>query len=805
MIARPAQNSTESLKNKIHIKAVRNIRRNYEGDEEERGAYRPGVKLDLVRSRLATESYKQTEGEPIWIRIAKATEHVLLNMPLYLRYWELIVGSYAAPERIFYVIEQNCASPWRAVNSPGGRDLLDDDERAEFKEMVDYWRGRTLSDLHRKLSTKELSEIFKFDGAALVSLWSDGAIPNYEKILKIGLDGFKKQAEERLEEIGRTLPTDYLDQKAFLQGVIISLNAAMKFAERYAEEATRLAATERDEKRKKELEQIAENCRQVPRNPARTFWEALQSIFFVHLIRSQVEYTGTGMGARLDLLLDPYYRKDKEKGRINREQAVRLLENWNVRLEEASYLYSPTLSAMYAGHQTIQAIVIGGVDADGKDVTNEVTYMILEAARVIQATQGCLSIRVHDGTPRELIMKGLDVVKTGIGYPAFLNDKAWIPMFLKWGVPLEDARNYVTRGCIYQGIPGKNINRQVGCYILLPKCLWWALHQGVDPDSGEQKGASTQDPSTFSNIEEVMDAFMQQTAHFVSRAVRWSNFSKGVYARYMPRVFLSAVVDGCIERGKDMLRWKEPYGNMSFITTSGAINVVNSLAAMKKFVFEEKKISMVKLIEVLYRNWEGHEELRQLFINGAPKYGNNDDYVDSFAVEIYRRLETLFEEQKDHLGSPYHGDGSTLSTNYGLALDTPATPDGRKNGETFADGTLSPVTGTDSAGPTAVLLSASKVNVLDTYNHLLNQKFMPTFLQGSNKEKFAGYLRSWLDLGISHIQFNVVDRATLVDAQKHPENYPNLIVRVAGYSAYFNDLSRGMQDHIIARSEQSLG
>ena len=393
MVGTPKQDSTGNLKSKIYIKAVRNIRRNYEGDEEERGAYRPGVKLDLVRSRLVTESYKQTEGEPVWNRIARATENVLLNIPLYIRDWELIVGSYAAPDRIFYVIEQNCNSPWRSVNSPGGKDLLNDEERAEFKEMVDYWKGKTLSDLHRKHSTEELSDIFKFDGTALVSLWSDGAIPNYDRILKIGLDSYKKLAQERLEEIGSTMPTDYLDQKSFLEGVIISLDAAMKFAERYADEAARLAATEKDEKRKKELEQIAENCRQVPRNPARTFWEAIQSMYFVHMIRSLIEYTGTGMGARLDVVLNPYYEKDKSEGRITREEAVRLLEQWNVRLEEASYLYRPTLSAMYAGHQTIQATVIGGVDENGKDVTNEVTYMVLEAAKVIQATQGCLSIR----------------------------------------------------------------------------------------------------------------------------------------------------------------------------------------------------------------------------------------------------------------------------------------------------------------------------------------------------------------------------------------------------------------------------
>jgi pyruvate formate-lyase/glycerol dehydratase family glycyl radical enzyme len=792
------------LKDKIFIKAVRNIRRNYEEDEEERGAYRPGVKLDLVRSRLVTESYKQTEGEPVWIRIARATEHILMNMPIYIRDWELIVGSYAEPDRVFYVIEQNWASPWRAVNSAGGKDLLNDEEKAEFKEMVDYWKGKTLSDMHQKFATKELAETFKFDGTALVTLWSDGAVPNYDKILKVGLDGFKKQAEERLEEIGRTLPFDYLDQKAFLEGTIISLDAAVKFAERYSEEAKRLAKIEKNKKRKKELEQISKYCAWVPRNPARTFWEALQSVYFVHLIRSQVEYTGTGMGARLDVLLNPYYVKDKEEGRITREEAVRLLEHWNVRLEEHSYLYSPTLSAMYAGHQTIQATTIGGVDENGKDVTSEVTYMVLEAAKAVRATQGCLSIRVHDGTPRELIMKALDVVKTGIGYPAFLNDKAWIPMFLKWGVPLEDARNYQVRGCIYQGIAGKNINRQVATYAMLPKCLWWALHQGVDPKTGYQRGARTQDPCTFQNIEDVMEAFMQQTEHFITGAVRWANYSKGVYARYMPRVFLSALIDGCIERGQDMLRWKEPYGSMGFITTTGGINVANSLAAMKKFVFEEKKISMAKLIEVLNNNWEGHEDLRQLFINGAPKYGNNDDDVDSIALQLYRRLEALYEKQKDHLGSPYHGDGSTLSTNYGLALDTPATPDGRKDGETFADGTLSPVTGTDSAGPTAVLLSASKISALDTFNHLLNQKFLPQFLEGPNKEKFAGYLGAWLDLGIAHIQFNVVDKATLVDAQKHPEKHPNLIVRVAGYSAYFNDLSRGMQDHIIARSEQAF-
>jgi pyruvate-formate lyase len=374
---------------------------------------------------------------------------------------------------------------------------------------------------------------------------------------------------------------------------------------------------------------------------------------------------------------------------------------------------------------------------------------------------------------------------------------------MKWKCPLEDARNYTVSGCVYLDIQGKNILRRNATYFSLPRCLWWALHQGINPKTGEQYGASTQDPATFTSIEEVMDAYLEQVRFFMEKQVQVENVTRSIYGEYYPRPFASALTDGCIERGQDLRSWAYPGRVESFSVAVGPTNVADSLAAIKRFVFDERKVSMGELVEIVDQNWEGREDLRQLFLS-APKFGNDDDYVDMIANEVHRRTEEVVEKFEDIYGSAFHLDGSAVSASYGLSLDTPATPDGRKDGEAFSDGSLSPMPAADAHGPTAVLKSCSKIDTLQTYNHLLNQKFLPVFLEGENKEIFYNYLKTWADLGIPHIQFNVVDRESLLDAQRYPEKHRGLVVRVAGYSAYFVDLSKGLQDHIIARTEQGF-
>jgi formate C-acetyltransferase len=795
--------ATKDLRDKITVKTVHNMRQGYR--VEEGSPFRPEVRLGLERARLLTESYKMTDGEPWVIRRAKALEHILLNMTIYIRDWELIVGNYAeSPDALMYPIERNWKSVRRLVQGEG-RSLLDDEGRAELDKIIEYWNGKTLSDRRERAlaSSPELDKYWKYEGTFIWTHWSELGVLDYEKVLKVGLNGIIREVEGRLEEVGKTIPPDYVDQKDFLEAVIISLKAAIKFASRYAEKARELARSEKDKERKQKLEKIAQICDWVPANPARTFWEALQSFFFIHLITHQIEYIRYGCGIRLDVVMNPFYEKDKEEGRITKEEALELLQHLRIKIEEPGVVYSPTVSAMYGGLQTLQSIMIGGVDSEGKDVTNEMSYLVLDASRDMPTIQPNITLRVHDGTPKELLLRAVDVMRTGVGYPSLFNDKVLIPLLVKWGCPLEDARNYSIDACVYLNIPGKNIIRRVVSYFALPKCLWWALHQGIDPKTGEQYGAPTPDPTTFKSIEDVMQAYLEQVRFFCVKQFKLEDTLRRIYQQYLPLPFTSAVIDGCIERGQEYHSWEYPARVPSHPVAVGTTNVADSLASIKKFVFDEQKISMRELITVLDKNWEGNEDLRQMMLK-APKFGNDDDYVDMLAREVHHRTEQVVEEFVDNCGSGYHLDGSGVSATYGMAFDTPATPDGRKDGGLFADATLSPEPGADFKGPTAVLKSCSKVDILQSFNQLLNQKFLPQFLEGENKEVFYNYLKTWHDLGISHVQFNVVDKETLLDAQQHPEKHRGLTVRIAGYSAYFVDLSKGLQDHVIARVEQGF-
>jgi len=794
----------QMLRQSVSIKLSRNVRQGYQKDENTRGMYRSGVKLNVERNRLLTESYKATEGEPMVLRRAKALSHILRNMSIFIVPNSRIVGhSGSTPNDLYYPIEINWKSPWRAMNSDDARNILDDEGRAEMEKIIEYWKGKTLSDLRKNAFKGDLEKYFKFEGTFLWSHWDELGVPNYEKLLTKGINGIKKEAEEKLKNVIEMVPDDYLEQCEFLDAVIITLDATIDFARRYAEKAKEMAESEKDEARKRQLEQIAEVCRRVPAEPATTYYEALQSFWFINLITRQIELVSLGCGARFDILFGPYYHKDLAEGRITREEAFELMEHLLLKFEESGMWYSPMITGIYGGVQQLQGITLGGQDALGNDVTNEVTYIVLEAARKLHILQPTIALRVHKNTPKELLSAATDVIRTGCGYPSLFNDEVMVPLINKWGTPLKDARNYNVMGCVYLDIPGKNNNaRRASGYFVLPKCLWWALHQGVNPQTGEQYGARTPDPETFTCIEDVIEAYLEQVRFFFGKMVKLENTSRGLYRKYASRPFLSALLDGCIERGQDAKEWAYSTSSINaYNIIVGPTNVADSLAAIKKLVFDDKDLTMREFIDILNKNWEGHEDLRQRVITQIPKWGNDDDYVDLLAKEVHERSEAVYQEFTDEHGAKWRMDGSGVSATYGLGPGTPATPDGRKDGEPFADATSSPMLGRDTNGPTAVLASCAKIKPL---NQLLNQKFLPQFMDDEHKDQFISYLRSWCDMGIPHVQFNVVDNATLKDAQKHPEKYTNLIVRVAGYSTYFVDLSKGLQDHIIARTEQQF-
>ncbi|MBN1662780.1 MAG: hypothetical protein JW943_04190 [Deltaproteobacteria bacterium] len=795
--------TAKELRGKIVSKAVRNVKRGYADDDSKRGMYRKGIRLDLQRSRLMTESFKETDGQAMVLRRAKALANLLDKMGIFIRDHERIVGYQTSDKNgIYHPIDQNWKSVLRLVNSKAGKSLLDKAGRKELDELCAYWKGKSMSDRHQEALPDDLKKYWTYEGTFLWSQLSELGIPDYENLFKTGLKGRIDMARKRIEEIDRTIPVDYVDQKEFLEAVIISLEAVIRFARRYAKLAEAMAKKETKRDRKAELREVARICSIVPELPPQTFAEAVQFFYFIHLIR-YVEYSTLGVGVRIDQLFGPFYEKDLKAGRITKEEALDILQLLWIKLNELGLVYSPTVSSVYGGVASLQAVTIGGTDEKGRDVTNDLTYLALEAAKQLQLIEPSIVLRLHAKTPDKVYDSAVDVIKTGVGYPSLFNDEALIPLYKRWGVPEKDAKNYAVTGCVYIEIPGKNVMRRSVGYFVLPKCLWWALHQGVDPKTGEQRGARTKDPATFKSWKDLLKAYEEQVRFFTNKMEQLERINLELYEKYCPRPFYSAVVEGCIEKGKDARKWVYPSMLHHFTQVIGGTNVADAITAVRKVVFDDKLLTLPELIKIMDKNWAGREDIRQACLN-APKFGNDDNYADLIARDVHSRGEAAMETVKDRYGFSNRGDGSAVSATYGLAIDTPATPEGRLDGEPFADSTLAPLPGKDRKGPTAVLNSCAKISTVDTYNHLLNQKFLPKFLDDDLKPVFISYLKTWKDMGVPHIQFNVVDKNKLVAAQTYPQKYADMIVRVAGFSAYFVDLSRGLQDHIIARTEQSL-
>jgi len=789
------------LKSKLIVKAVKNIRSGYSKEHNAKSMYRPGIKLDIERSRYITESYKMTDGEPMTIRRAKFLDHYLSNLSLYIQPWERIVGNYAKDrEGLYFPIDLNWRSVHRLVHSEEGESLLNDDERAELDECFKYWEGKCMSDRHQNFFGEELKKYWKIGKAPFTwTQWTELGVPNYEKIFQKGLKGIIKEAEDKIAQIELEIPHDYAGQKEFLLSVIIALKATIKFANRYSDYALELAKnSDIDEDHQKRLIEIAEICKWVPENPPRSFHEALQTFFFIHLIRF-MEYSTLGCGIRFDKVMGPYYEKDLIEGRITREEGLELLQLLWIKLNELGIIYSPILTAIYAGVSSLQSIMLGGTDAEGNDITNEVTYLVLETALSLKSIEPTIGLRIHEKTPDKLFEKAVDVIRTGIGYPSLFNDLTMVPLIQRWNIPLKDARDYSISGCVYIEIPGKNMMRRAMGGINLQNVLYVTLHP--INKTGELTAAATPDPRTFKSIDDVFDAYLEQLRFFVDKLCKLERANNSLYEEFLPRPFYSAIVDDCIERGQDGRKFA--YLSSTFCVIIGVTNVADSIAAINKVVFDDKKVTMDELIKAMDKNWRGYENIRQLMLQ-APKYGNDDDYVDKIMNRVQIDTEAVLESFRDYFGNPPHGDGSALSASYGWGFLTPASPDGRFSRDSLADSSLAPMVGRDTKGPTAVLNSAAKVDAVQSYNHLLNQRFLPSYLEGDYKQVFINYLKTWRDIKVPHIQFNIVDNETLRDAMANPEKHQDLLVRVAGYSAYFVDLSKGLQKFIMQRNEQKF-
>ncbi len=776
--------------------------------------------LCVQKAQLITEIYQQTEGEPESLRQAKAFAHVLENITIWIDEEELIAGHAAS-------------KPWGVEIDPflgpidvellkgleqEGVVVIDEGDWSAIREAAEFWRRRNWQYRTWQIADERLWKFLQ------VGIWlppmrkrAEGvgayagsglgiyhglhlAVPDYEKVLSHGLNSIIEEAEEELRST-RFFGRDDVERRLFLEAVIIALKAINHFANRLVDLAEAKAGTEANAERREKLQRIAETCRWVPANPARNLYEALQCFWLIYLVCNPSPTIGVG---RFDQYMYPFYRKDKELDRITDEEVVRLLCELRVKdMELVRIALRPEKRMQHAGMAKWHNMVIGGVTSNGQDATNELTYLILEAAKRLMTPHHTVTLRVHEGTPEELMIKALEVVKTGVGMPAFVGDRSYIEFLLLKGVPPSVARNYALGGCLDVALPG--LLRIVGAsFFVAPKVLEIFLNDGVDPRTGLEVGPFKVDLDKLQTYVEFTDTLKEYLAHFIGLWVEEANLNAAVRSELAKHVVEAALMTDGIKAGKSFFERKMPYEINSVLLPVGMINVADSLATIKKLVFEEQKITMAQLKKALHANWEGYEELRRMCLE-APKYGNDDDYTDLIAKDLYRFLAKTITKFDYTLGGKHQPGGISISSMWAGGDITGATPDGRYAGEVLADGSMSPMRGRDTNGPTAIIKSASKIDQAFYASTLLNMKFHPSTLGNTEDlRKLATLIKTYFSLGGKHIQFNVVNREILLEAQKQPENYYDLVVRVAGYSAYFVQLGKRVQDEIIARTELNM-
>lgn len=765
-----------------------------------------GLKICLERARIVTDVYKNTDGEPMTLRRAKALAAVLDNMTLFTRENELFVGCFASSENSLPTYPELY---WRWLEKaidklPDYAAMLTESEKEELKDLNGYWAPLSIHGREREYIPAGMPwKIGEFVSGGWMWQW-EISTPNYEKILKIGLNGIVEQIDEKIKEISNdfSMPAETRMKKLDeLRAMKIATEAAARWGARYATMLEQYKKTVKDDKRIKELERMIEVCRQVPAKPARNLYEALQCFIFISFIVNYIDQPQVGNGIRFDKIFIPFYETDIKAGILSREQAKELVEAVWVKMQEGGYVQPPIWVNNGGGGLGFQTITLGGVDKNGKDITNELTHIALEVTGDIKTIAPQIAVRIHDKTPSELYESIFKCIYSGSGQPGLFNDNVNIPRLLRIGATIEEARDYGINNCMQPVIPGKNIHYRAGHTgaFILPMCLNLALSEGRF--MGKLVGAETRPVSQMHSFEDVWDAFCAQVDYTGKVLTSISNIADVLLKEYIPRPFLSAILDGNIEKACDMRDWE--YLGMRHHLVFGCNNAAGGLAAIKKLVFEDKAISLKEFCEAVDNNFEGkYENIRLMIEQSVPKFGNDNDYVDFISRDIMLKVKDVADHSIDIYGNPHLIDGTTASAPIGIGMLLPATFDGRKAGEPFHDGSISPVQGKDTNGPTATLKSVAKIDPLKTGNFLLNQKFMPVFFSPAKYNLMKSYLKTWGDLGIHHIQFNCVDRPLLLEAKEKPKLHEGLIVRVAGYSAYFIDLDNRMQDEIIQRTEQ---
>jgi len=766
--------------------------------------------LSLARAKSLTASYKETEGLPTSIRRAKAFEKILAEMPIYIDEEQLLVGDFAA-RPMWAEWYPEFAVNWVLKELGSGEDFFRpmSSEIGELREICEYWESRSVESAYlaslneeEKRSFMEMGE----DGAwvigisALLDRPGGYHVVSYDKLIREGCLGILKKVEEELRATSVT--DDESFQKVnFLKAIAIVYRGIGQYSKRYAGLARGLAQVA-EGRRRLELERIAEMCDWVPMNPARSFYEAVQTLWFVHVfLYLELRPAGVSPG-RADQYLYPYYKRDMEEGKLTRDEAIEILECLRVKTSTLRHFNRKSFRENTSAEAQFHNITISGQTADGRDATNDLSYLFLEAALRTRTLHNTLSIRWHDKISYDFVLRGAELIATGIGFPAFFNDDGNISFLMGMGATLEEARDYAIGGCVVPTIP-----TSAGPYppfvVSMGKCLELVLYNGFDPNMKKQIGLKTGRFEDFQTFGEVVEALKEQVKYFSYRGTALFNLQRYFRAAMIFPLFNSGLVDDCIKSGKSVSGGGARFNYMYFLL-EGMVDVADSLAAIKKRVFEEGSLGKRELLDALGANFEGKEDTHRLLLS-APKYGNDDDYVDTIAHDLYDWWRKMVAEIDASYGEKYLPCAYSVSLHHSYGARVGALPSGRVARKSLADGSMSPAQGCDSHGPTAVINSAGKIDQVPILATLLNIKFQPTILKTRDDlKKLIALVKTYFDYGGRHIQFNVVDQKTLLDAQVHPELHRNLIVRVAGYSAYFIELDRGVQDEIIKRTAHSM-
>jgi formate C-acetyltransferase len=781
--------------------------------------------IDVERARYFTESMKQTEGQMLILRWAKAMHHIAQNITVYIDDNQLLVGRSGAQGRygILYpeldgdFLGLALEEMPKRVGAPFS--ISETDAKIVVEEIAPYWMGKTYHESLTQALPDETLKLTYEPSNPLLSRYivnetssfrsSIQWVHDYEKVLKRGFKGIKAEALEKMAALDPLSPVDNMEKRPFLEAIVIACDAIVLWAQRHAKLAAEMAEKETDPVRKLELQDIAERCAWVPENPARNFRDAMQSQWFTQMFSRMEQKTGTIISnGRMDQYLYPYYKQDKESGALTDEQTLELMECMWVGMAQFIDLYiSPTGGAFNEGYAHWEAVTIGGQTREGMDATNDLTYLFLQSKREFPMHYPDLAARIHARAPERYLYEVAETIKEGSGFPKLCNDEEVVPVLLAKGASFEDAYDYAVSGCTECRMPNRETYTSPCAYINFPAAVEMTMYNGRMKKHGDELiGLETGDPTSFKTWDEFWNAYLKQHINFLKHAFIQQHIIINLRPRHFAWPMGSALNDCCMDDMKDIHSPVIKGGiDLGYFEFMGYATVIDSLVAIKKLVYEEKKITMAEMVEAMRCNFEGKEAIRQMVAN-APKYGNNDEYSDAIGKLLDRECLKFTKQYSKELGVHLDLRLVPFTSHVPFGKVVGATPNGRKEYTPLSDGSAASQ-GCDAHGPTAVLMSnylTKNYDFRERAARLLNVKFTPSIVAGeAGTRKLVSFIKTWCDLRLWHLQFNVINKTTLLAAKKDPDSYRGLIVRIAGYSAYFTDLSPDLQDDLIARTEHT--